>query len=151
MKNFTKITLNGKLKEQVIKLCENAAETYLNSEDPAKNDDEMLACVNLLALLGHQTTAASIAERFMDATKADNSEVAYCEDTVKQMEEDFRLGGTDAAYEIEEVKGAISNERIWLKGSSTEEEVLGHAQNIADLSEYLARLETEYFAKRAFK
>ena len=77
--------------------------------------------------------------------------LSYCEETVEQMEEDFRLGGTSAEDEIEEVKGAISNERLWLKGSSNAEEKLGHSQNIVDLSEYLSRLEAEYLVKEENK
>lgn len=42
--------------------------------------------------------------------------------------------------EIEEVKGAISNESLWLNGSDTEEQIRNHAQNIANLTEYLNRL-----------
>lgn len=60
---------------------------------------------------------------------------APCEDTVQFWMNNF------LDTEIEDVKGAISNEHIWLMGSDTEEAVACHTQNIADLEEYLARLE----------
>lgn len=43
--------------------------------------------------------------------------------------------------EIEEAKGTISNENIWLKGSSTDEERELHCENIATLTYYIDKLE----------
>ena len=43
--------------------------------------------------------------------------------------------------EIAEAKGAISNENIWLNGSSTDEERVLHSQNIATLTYYIDKLE----------
>ena len=42
--------------------------------------------------------------------------------------------------EIVESKVAISNEELWRKGSTSEEGILRHTQNIIDLSEYISRL-----------
>ena len=42
--------------------------------------------------------------------------------------------------EIKETEGTISNENIWLKGSSTEEERHLHSHNIATLSVYVMKL-----------
>lgn len=57
-----------------------------------------------------------------------------CEDTVQ-----FWMNSLFDT-EIEDVKGAISNEHLWLLGSDTEEGIACHTQNIADLEEYLTRL-----------
>ena len=38
--------------------------------------------------------------------------------------------------ELEEVKSAISNERVWVLGSSTREEELMHRNNIFELEVY---------------
>lgn len=43
--------------------------------------------------------------------------------------------------EIEEAKGTISNENIWLNGSSTDEERELHSENIATLTYYIEKLE----------
>ena len=43
--------------------------------------------------------------------------------------------------EIAEAKGSISNENIWLNGSSTDEERELHSQNIATLTYYISKLE----------
>ena len=64
----------------------------------------------------------------------------YCEETVQIWLDQLKIAGTDIKEEIEEVLGTISNERLWLKGASNEEEAFCHMQNIADLSEYLNRL-----------
>ena len=38
--------------------------------------------------------------------------------------------------ELESVKGAISNERLWQKGADSIEQATMHEQNIVDLLEY---------------
>ena len=38
--------------------------------------------------------------------------------------------------EIEETEGTISNERLWQKGSDTDEQVMMHEENIARLNDY---------------
>lgn len=43
--------------------------------------------------------------------------------------------------EIEEVKGAISNERLWERGYNGDDSLNPHTENIAVLSEYLKVLE----------
>ncbi len=63
-----------------------------------------------------------------------------CMDTVNFWIGEFK-GNIDE--EIEEVNGTISNERLWLMGSSSQEEIAGHNQNIADLAAYLEWLESE--------
>lgn len=68
-------------------------------------------------------------------------EYIFCEETVKTWIDNFKNSGTNITEEIEEVKGTISNERLWQKGASSKEEIGCHEQNIADLCEYLARLE----------
>ncbi len=55
--------------------------------------------------------------------------------------EAFEAEGKDAKEEIEEVRCAISNERLWEKGSRSKEEAERHAQNIIELQEYLEWLE----------
>jgi len=49
---------------------------------------------------------------------------------------------------IEEARGTISNERIWLKGSDNEEQIIAHNQNIATLEEYIRRLQEIDIARR---
>lgn len=46
----------------------------------------------------------------------------------------------DLLEEIEEVKGSISNERIWEKGYDGDEHVNPHSENIITLTEYLEEL-----------
>lgn len=66
----------------------------------------------------------------------------YCEETVNIWIKDAENKNTDELHkEIDDVKGAISNEQIWLNGSASHEEKRNHMQNIADLTEYLNRLE----------
>ena len=57
--------------------------------------------------------------------------------------ENFRNSGLSVPDEIEDVKGTISNERLWMIGSDTEEQKLMHEQNIARLTEYLEWLEEQ--------
>ena len=67
---------------------------------------------------------------------------AYCEETVNIWMKDAENKNTDELNEeIDDVKGSISNEEIWLNGSSSHDEKRNHMQNIADLTEYLSRLE----------
>lgn len=67
-----------------------------------------------------------------------------CNETVNIWMSDFKndleINKTTIDEEIKEVEGTISNERIWLKGSSTEEETNVHNQNIANLCAYLEAL-----------
>lgn len=63
-----------------------------------------------------------------------NDSYMACEDTVSFWID--RL----LDEEIDDAKGAISNENIWLIGSNDECEEMNHVQNIADLEEYIARL-----------
>ena len=71
----------------------------------------------------------------------------YCEETVSIMMENFinkgNITAEDISREIQEVKGAISNERLWQKGAPDKRTALMHEQNIVNLSEYLARLTVE--------
>lgn len=62
-------------------------------------------------------------------------------ETVEVLMTNFFESGVSLTDEIEDVKGTISNERLWGKGSSTDEERLLHAMNIATQMEYLNRLE----------
>lgn len=68
-----------------------------------------------------------------------------CMETVEiwidKFEKDLRLIALQA--EIADIKGTISNERIWQKGSNTQEQIDMHEQNIADLEAYLEWLESE--------
>ena len=59
---------------------------------------------------------------------------------VEALMTNFFEGRVSLTDEIEDVKGTISNERLWEKGSSTDEERLMHAMNIATQTEYLSRL-----------
>ena len=73
----------------------------------------------------------------------------FCEETVSIMMSNFfkefskenTISIEDIDAEINEVKGSISNERIWQKGSDTKEEILMFEQNITDHLEYINRLE----------
>lgn len=73
----------------------------------------------------------------------------FCEETVSIMmenfikelcKEDHRPDIEDIDAELDDVKGAISNERLWQKGSDTKEEILMFEQNIANHIEYINRL-----------
>ena len=73
----------------------------------------------------------------------------FCEETVSIMmenfikelcKEDYRPDIEDIDAEIDDVKGTISNERLWQKGSDTKEEILMFEQNIVDHIEYINRL-----------
>ena len=44
--------------------------------------------------------------------------------------------------EIEEIKGTISNENLWMIGSKTKEEEQMHVDNMANLNEYITTLKT---------
>ena len=63
----------------------------------------------------------------------------YCEETVNILLKNY-LDGRDKKTAIEEIKGTISNERLWLKGASSKEEKAMHEENITNLSECLNRL-----------
>ena len=43
--------------------------------------------------------------------------------------------------EIDEIRGTISNERLWLKGSDTYIGQIIHEENIENLESYLTKLE----------
>lgn len=58
-------------------------------------------------------------------------------ETVKIWIEEFQKNSVTVDEEIAEVKVAISNERLWAKGSDTEEQVEMHLSNIEELNEYL--------------
>lgn len=62
-------------------------------------------------------------------------------ETVKIWLNELSENGTDIQKEIEDVKGTISNERLFAKGSRDGEEAEMHFQNIAELEEYLECLE----------
>lgn len=65
----------------------------------------------------------------------------FCEETVKRWMDDFKNEGRDIDEEIKDIKADIENNKLWKKGSLTKEGASCHEQNIADLTEYLARLE----------
>ena len=65
------------------------------------------------------------------------------EETLQIWIEDFKAEGRDLQEEIDDIKGTISNEQLWLKGSFSEEEINNHKQNIVDLTAYLEWLRTE--------
>ena len=44
--------------------------------------------------------------------------------------------------EIEEIKGTISNENLWMIGSKTKEEEQMHVDNMANFNEYITTLKT---------
>jgi len=62
-------------------------------------------------------------------------------ETVEALMDAFLESGETLLDEIEDVKGTISNERLWEKGASTDEERLMHGMNIATQMEYLNRLQ----------
>lgn len=68
-----------------------------------------------------------------------------CMETVEIMISNFKkqTGLIALQAEIADIKGTISNERIWQKGSDTQEQIDMHEQNIADLEAYLEWLENE--------
>lgn len=57
--------------------------------------------------------------------------------------EEFKNSNKSISEEIEDVKGTISNERLWVKGSETPEQIQMHEENIAELEEFLDWLESE--------
>ena len=66
-----------------------------------------------------------------------------CMESVEFMIEEFKKSELSLAEEIDDVKGTIDNERIWQNGSSSQEEIDMHEQNIADYEAYLEWLESE--------
>lgn len=66
-----------------------------------------------------------------------------CMETVEIWKKQFVDEARDFEEEIEEVKGALDNERTFQLGSSTEEEIQMHEQNIVDSLEYLSWLESQ--------
>ena len=74
----------------------------------------------------------------------------FCEETVSIMMENFikefskdnKLNIEDIDAEIDDVRGTISNERLWQKGSDTKEQILMFEQNITDHLEYINRLKS---------
>ena len=58
-------------------------------------------------------------------------------ETVEFWKEDFKNNNRKVKDEIEETIGSISNERLWLKGSSSKEEEEMFLKNIEELEEYL--------------
>lgn len=57
--------------------------------------------------------------------------------------EEFKRNDTSLTDEIKDVKASISNERLFLKGSSSIDDVAIHTENIDALSEYLEWLEEQ--------
>ena len=43
--------------------------------------------------------------------------------------------------EIEQIKISIENEKLWLKGSTSKDDILQHEENIENLEDYLQMLE----------
>lgn len=68
-----------------------------------------------------------------------------CVETVQMWIDNFKRteGLIALRAETDDVRGTISNERLWLKGSDTQEQIDMHEQNIADLEAYLEWLENE--------
>lgn len=68
-----------------------------------------------------------------------------CMESVSFMIEEFKKNAMVIALqaEIEDVKGTLKNEQIWRDGSSSQEQIDMHEQNIADLEAYLEWLEDE--------
>ena len=50
---------------------------------------------------------------------------------------------TDLSEIIDDVRGALENEKLWLLGSDTVEEIQAHTENIKNLCEYMDYLCTE--------
>ena len=83
-------------------------------------------------------------------TSKEEKKMEFCEETVSIMMTNFiqkfskenPLSIEDIDNEINEVKGSISNERIWQKGTNVYDEILMFEQNIADHTEYINRLES---------
>lgn len=73
----------------------------------------------------------------------DKLEFTPCMETVNFWKETFKKENRDLKEEIDDVKGTISNERLFQKGSNTDEEVIMHEQNIVDNLEYLQWLEEQ--------
>ena len=67
-------------------------------------------------------------------------------ETVQFWVDEFIAENKNVTEEIEDVKCAISNERLWAKGAETEESVYMHEQNVAELEEYLEWLEEQQAA-----
>ena len=73
-------------------------------------------------------------------------ETTACSETVSLWVERFNnehplCSKEDLEAEIEDAKGAISNNRLWLKGVDTPEDALMYEGNIAEYEEYVSVLE----------
>lgn len=66
-----------------------------------------------------------------------------CMESVEFMIEEFKESNISLEDEIDDIRGTIDNERIWQNGSSSQEEIDMHEQNIADYEAYLEWLEDE--------
>ena len=67
----------------------------------------------------------------------------FNEDLLKTWIEEFKNSDTDVETELEDVRGAISNERIWQKGETEQELIDMREQNITDLMAYAQWLEEQ--------
>lgn len=65
----------------------------------------------------------------------------YDEDMVSHWCEQFFEEGGDIQEEIEDARINISNQRLWQKGCDTQEQIMMYEENIANLEEYIKRLE----------
>lgn len=70
-------------------------------------------------------------------------EFMACEETINIWIENFYESGVTLEEEIDDIKAAIDNERIWRDGSNTQEQKDMHSQNVADYMAYLEWLEEQ--------
>ena len=68
--------------------------------------------------------------------------ITYNDNIVRQWIVDLYNDKKDVNVEIEETKKALSSERTRLKNTNVNEQLVNHACNIANLEEYLRRLNT---------
>lgn len=61
---------------------------------------------------------------------------SYYDEVVDIWIKNFISEGKDPVNELMNIDGTISNERLWLKGSSTPDEEASHERNISQLLQY---------------
>ena len=106
------------------------------TDDEIKNGYRLNACVEVI----NAETGEIINIIEIGNDEEDDPAFEADQEVVNIWIKKFKKSGSDYAGEIEEIEGTISNENIWMHGSSSEEEIQMHMQNIADLTAYLAWL-----------
>jgi len=130
--------------EEIRETWANELKKLYEKVEPLKNHN-LQSSQNKKEELNNKCFALQMALDIIDETlnedETDNVEFVPCEETLEIWKENFNKKDISVQEEIEEVKGTISNERLWQKGCSLQEEINMHEQNIINLSAYLDWLE----------